>query len=133
VTECTCPSGRCRASSLLIGVRTEAGLGYVTPPLPVDAEFIERVAETGGGAEQRFRFAEPCIERGCQQWTGDACGLIDRLLVSDQPAATDLPACGIRSRCRWFAQAHERACAVCPLVVTDNTASLSPIEVSLGR
>lgn len=117
---------------MLIGVRTPAGLGYVTPPLPVDAEFVERVAQTGGAAEQRFRFSEPCIEHGCQQWTGEACGLIDRLLETGTAAATDLPACGIRSRCRWFAQERERACAVCPLVVTDNTAGLSPMDALLG-
>jgi hypothetical protein len=113
---------------VLIGVRTDAGLGYVTPPLPIDTDFIERVAQTGGGAEQRFRFSEPCIEHGCRQWTGEACGLIDKLVETETPAVASLPACGIRSRCRWFAQARERACAVCPLVVTDNTASLSPID-----
>jgi hypothetical protein len=129
---CACPSGRCRRGSALIGVRTEEGLGYVTPPLPIDDDFIERVAQSGGAAEQRFRFSEPCIEQGCGQWTGDACGVIDTLLQAPSPPPASLPACGIRSRCRWFAQAGARACAVCPLVVTDNTASLRPIDARLG-
>src|SRR5437763_115569 len=30
-----------------------------------------------------------------------------------------LPRCGIRPRCRWFAQNGRAACEVCPLVVTD--------------
>jgi hypothetical protein len=129
---CACPSGRCRTGAVLIGVRTIDGLGYVTPPLPVDSEFIERVAETGGAPEQRFRFSEPCIEHGCRQWTGDACGLIDKLLETSAPPAPELPACGIRSRCRWFAQVGARACAICPLVVTDSTAGLSPMDASFG-
>jgi hypothetical protein len=40
----------------------------------------------------------------------------------------ELPACGIRERCRWFAQEGSAACAVCPLVRTDNTSSLAPLE-----
>jgi hypothetical protein len=122
---------------VLIGVRRPEGLGYVTPPLPIDEEFVTLVADSGGDAEQRFRFSEPCVERGCAQWKDEACGLIGRLLASPAPAdpvaqANDLPACGIRPRCRWFHQEGANACTVCPSVITDNTAGLVPIALDLS-
>jgi len=130
---CACPSGRCRVGSHLIGVRTETGLGYVSPPLPVTEEFIELVTAGRGAAEERFRFTEPCIERGCQQWTGNGCGLIDELIVA-LPAASgaDLPLCGIRDRCRWFHQHGASACGVCPYVATDNRGRLAPLKFEVS-
>jgi hypothetical protein len=125
-----CPSGRCRPGSHLLGIRTDEGLGYIDPPLPVTEEFMELVESSGGGAEQRFRFTERCIEQGCGQWSGGGCGVIERLLASAGPSS-ELPVCGIRERCRWFAQRGADACAVCPYVVTDNAQTLVPIEFDL--
>jgi hypothetical protein len=122
-----CPSARCREGALLIGVQGEERLGFVTPPLPLDRDFIER-ATRDGRPEQRFRFAEPCLEKGCRQWTGSACGVIERIGQAEAPA--ELPECGIRPRCRWFAQQGPRACGVCPYVLTDNRASLEPMSLS---
>jgi hypothetical protein len=119
----TCPSGRCREGAVLIGIVGEDGrLGYVTPALPVDADFVSR-AKAGRTPESRFRFGEPCAEHRCAQWAGDRCGLIEELLDSpraaatDEQAATSLPKCGIRSSCRWFRERGADACGICPLVV----------------
>ena len=126
-----CPSGRCRQGSHLLAIRTDEGLGYVDPPLPVTQEFIELVALSGGCAERRFRFTERCLEQGCGQWSDGGCGVIERLLATEVGLSSELPACGIRERCRWFAQRGADACAVCPYVVTDNAQTLVPIEFDL--
>jgi hypothetical protein len=120
-----CPSARCEEGAILLGIVGKDGVvGYVRPRVAVDAEFVRRARE-GRTPEKRFRFSQPCIESGCQQWTGDRCGVIDRVLPAAQEAgaidtsANALPRCTIRPRCRWFAQVGRRACLVCPLVVTE--------------
>lgn len=108
-------------STLLGIVGPDGQLGYVTPPMEIDREFVER-AHRGRTPESRFRFAEPCAESGCAQWTGERCGLIDEMLATPRQSAgpqpvTILPRCGIRHTCRWFAQRGPAACHICPLVV----------------
>jgi hypothetical protein len=115
-----CPSGPCVEGALLLGVMTESGrLAYVQPSPRVDAEFVAR-ARARGHPEARFRFSQPCVEAGCPQWTGEGCGVADKLL-EEKPGATSagLPACTIRRSCRWFAQHGADACAICPTVVAD--------------
>jgi hypothetical protein len=100
-------------------------VGYITPPIPVDDEFVAKV-RSGRSPEKRFRFAGDCIEGGCAQWTGSRCGVIDAVLAVDRDTAGDssrLPRCAIRSTCRWFAQSGADACSVCPRVVTDRRSS----------
>ena len=115
----TCPSARCEPGATLLGVvEADGTVGYITPRLTVDAEFVEQ-ASRGRAPEKRFRFAGACVESGCKQWTGSRCGVIDRVLEGDLPKAGALPHCSIRSSCRWFAQSGAEACGVCPLVITD--------------
>jgi len=119
---CTCPSSICTEDALLFGIVGPDGrVGYVRPPMPVDVAFLGVVSATGGRPEQRFRFAGPCVEGRCAQWTDGRCGAIDLALsagvVADDEAA--LPACGIRGSCRWFRQSGPAACRVCPLVITE--------------
>jgi len=118
VGECTCPSGRCRPGSLLLGIVTSSGrVAYLRPPPTVDEEFVERAGE-GRLPEARFRFAEPCVEDGCANWTdGGRCAVADRVVATTEDASAPLPPCGIRASCRWFAQAGRQACAGCPLVL----------------
>jgi hypothetical protein len=122
-TVATCPSGRCREGALLVGiVGTDGRLGYITPAMPIDADFVAR-ARLGRTPESRFRFGEPCVRDRCAQWAVDRCGLITELLATPKGiAATSvkhrpLPACGIRNSCRWFRDRGADACAICPLVV----------------
>lgn len=97
-------------------------VGYLTPALRIDQGFVTR-AKRGRSPQKRFRFATPCVEEECAQWTGSRCGVIDRVVEAEglEPAREqgDLPQCAIRTSCRWFAQSGEEACAVCPLVITD--------------
>lgn len=119
----TCPSGRCREGSVLLGVVTRNGrLGYVSTPLIVDTEFVIR-ARAGPTPESWFRFAEPCVEDRCDHWSDGACGLIGQLLSTPAGGAVTaapvgmLPRCTIRRTCRWYAQRGGQACAICPHVV----------------
>jgi hypothetical protein len=110
----------------LLGVIDENGrVGYLTPAITVDQEFVEK-AKQGRSPRKRFRFAGPCVEESCAQWTGSRCGVIDTVFDAVQtlapaPARPDgvLPHCAIRSSCRWFAQEGAAACAACPFVITD--------------
>ena len=118
----TCPSSTCSEGSLLLGIMTPRGtLAYLRPPMPIDAEFVERETAVGN-PERRFRFAGTCVEGACPQWTGGGCAIAD--LAADsapaEPHAVDsLPACSIRHSCRWFSQRGAAACSVCPLIVAD--------------
>jgi hypothetical protein len=119
----TCPSGRCKEGAILLGIVGSGGvLGYVAPAMSIDADFIARASQ-GPAPESRFRFAEPCVEQECAQWASCGCGVIDRVLHSQEgkrimrDTSGSLPSCAIRASCRWFAQVGTDACLVCPHVV----------------
>ena len=133
-SERLCPSARCEEGAILLGVVGEDGVvGYVRPLITIDKDFV-RQAHKGRTPEKRFRFSQPCIEHGCRQWTGSRCGVIDRALQAkeeaDIPDAWEdgLPKCTIRPRCRWFAQVGRKACAVCPLVITESEGEITESE-----
>jgi len=122
----TCPSAPCDAGATLLGLIDENGrVGYLTPAMTIDQEFVEKV-ERGRSPRKRFRFAGPCVEEKCEQWTGSRCGVIETVFeavetLDPEPARPDgvLPRCAIRSSCRWHAQEGPAACAACPFVITD--------------
>jgi hypothetical protein len=118
-----CPSGPCQEGALLIGVMGPDGrLAYLQPPTHVDAEFVAGV-RAAGHPQRTYRFSTPCVEGACPQWAGDSCGLghlvAEQADELDAPASGKLPACAIRSGCRWYAEQGATACAVCPLIVAD--------------
>ncbi|KAB2854116.1 MAG: hypothetical protein F9K43_30195, partial [Bauldia sp.] len=57
----TCPSAACEPGAILLGL-VDAGdrVGYLSPPLRIDEEFVSR-ARRGRSPEKRFRFAAPCV------------------------------------------------------------------------
>lgn len=118
-----CPSGPCEEGALLIGVMTPGGrLAYLQPPAEVDAEFVAAANERGH-PQRTYRFSTPCIEARCPQWTGESCWLghllAEQADALDPPESGKLPACAIRSACRWYSEQGAKACAVCPLIVAD--------------
>jgi hypothetical protein len=129
----TCPSAFAKEGVRLLGVMTPAGrVAFIHPPTHVDAEFVARVTAEGR-PEARYRFAAPCVEDRCPQWTGTGCHVVDEVvgagILSERgrdrvgtdftEARSRLPACGIRSSCRWFYQRGASACEVCPAIVAD--------------
>lgn len=120
----TCPSARCAPGATLIGVLGHDGrIDHVRTPLVIDKDFVDR-AEKAGSPEARLRFASNCETSGCAQWTGERCGVIDRVLELMEapdapPIAATPPPCVIRSSCRWHAQSGDAACLSCAYVITD--------------
>jgi hypothetical protein len=83
MTAHTCPSAPCEPGSTLLGVVGPQGtVAYLTPPLTIDDSFVA-TARRGRSPEKRFRFAAPCVEEHCAQWTGSRCGVIDAVLATD--------------------------------------------------
>lgn len=119
----TCPSAPAEPGALLLGLRGPEGrVVPVRTAMAVDADFV---AAAGAGVERRMRFASPCREGGCAQWTGSRCGVIARVMdhLGAPAAPAALPPCLIRATCRWFAERGAAACGVCDRVVTDQTAA----------
>jgi len=120
-----CPSSACIDGSALLGiVNAEGTVDLLPDPIPIDEDFVQE-AHKGRKPETRFRFTNTCIQKECQQWNGQGCGVIERVqrLLVIEETIQQLPVCGIRSRCRWFSQTGASACNVCIYVVTDDPVS----------
>lgn len=116
-----CPSYNCRDGAILLGVVMRDGrVAFSSDRIVVNQEFVQ-IAREGRTPEKRFRFGGQCIQGGCNQWTGERCGVIDKVIETTNADAGDsnLPECSIRPECRWFYQRGAEACAICPDVITD--------------
>lgn len=128
-----CPSSMATPGAGLLGVRQEDGTIAILPQvLPVDETFIQIGQMDPVPLEQRFRFTNACIEKGCKQWNGKSCGVAKRVVRHMEKVNTsnDLPPCGIRSSCRWYAQEGNNACKICSFVVTEITNEESEIYLT---
>jgi hypothetical protein len=117
-----CPSSPLETQAVLVGVVLSNGrIAYAADRLEVD-EGLEDALREAESPERLFRFASPCRQTGCVQWTGERCGVIDRAMnLNPQVAESDeLPDCSIRSECRWFFQSGREACSICPYIITDS-------------
>lgn len=116
----TCPSSLGQVGSNLLGVVNANGtVGFFSEPVEVTQEFIDDAGDPES-LEHRFRFSNKCVQSGCKQWTGTACGVIKAVLALDSiPAKKELPACNIRNTCRWFSQEGPVACNGCRYVITN--------------
>ena len=117
-----CPSYSCQPGAILLGIVMRDGrVAFSSDQLIINEEFVQ-IAHEGRTPEKRFRFGGQCVQNGCRQWTGERCGVIDKITetanINVESAA--LPECSIRSECRWFYQRGAEACAVCPEIVTDS-------------
>lgn len=116
-----CPSAKCEPGAILLGVVQEEGeVSLLVDRIAVNRAFVE-TARMGRPPEKRFRFANPCIQRGCRQWVDNRCSVIDAIIhdVGRSNPPPDVPRCSIQQQCRWYQQRGSDACAVCPQVITD--------------
>lgn len=141
-----CPSSECRPGALLLGIVLPDGrVAFAHDKIVIDEEFI-RTARQGRPPEKRFRFSTACAQGACRQWDGGGCSLIDRLVdhfgqhpelleESESDEGFELPYCSIRDECRWYRQHGDRACRICPEVVTDaaNSDAELPARVQAAR
>jgi hypothetical protein len=115
-----CPSARPEQDAVVFAVRTgdpeRAGLRYLSEPVSVTPEVLALADPVD--PREVFRFGAPCATHACAHYTGSRCSLIERIVAELPTAVNALPACRLRSRCRWFAEEGEAACSRCPLVIT---------------
>ncbi|MFI6759000.1 hypothetical protein ACIBF5_07620 [Micromonospora sp. NPDC050417] len=122
-SERMCPSTPKANATVFLGMITPAGrVAYVTPPLAAEVA-LAGLPDPTEATESRYRLAGPCVTSSCGFWTGDHCGLGERLVASYQetgvPDEAALPRCAIRRTCRWYAEQGPAACPACSHVVTD--------------
>ncbi|TDE14529.1 hypothetical protein [Dyadobacter psychrotolerans] len=115
-----CPSYLSKPGAQLFGIQNSEGtIDYLKETITVDQTFTE-AAKTGRPAEERFRFAGKCIEKGCHQWNDQEhqCGLVGAIIERmNNPVTNAVLHCPIKARCRWFAQKGIQACANCNDVI----------------
>ena len=121
--EIDCPSAPVNAEGarvfgMVTGKPGTHRVGYLTETLPLS----EKLLALAGDAEptQVFRIAGRCESSGCKHFRDNSCTLAQRIVEGVRPVVNALPACQIRSTCRWFRQEGKAACFRCPLVVTNN-------------
>jgi hypothetical protein len=129
-----CPSAQATADGarifgVMTGTPESYRVGYLTDTLPVSEKYVA----LAGSAKptQLFRIASTCAEGGCKHFKSNACSLAQRIVESIPAVVNALPACQIRSTCRWFRQEGKEACFRCPQVVTDK-ANASDFEKQIA-
>jgi len=115
--EIMCPSAPPTEGALLLSItRPNGTIAYVRSRIPVTADFLSDAGSDS--VDQRFRFASPCQESDCAQWSGSECSIPARVAGIMPPVSdADIPHCSIRVSCRWYSQSGFAACRVCPLIV----------------
>jgi hypothetical protein len=119
-----CPSSQATADGarifgVITGTPEAHRVGYLTEALPVS----EKLLALAGPAKptQLFRIAAPCAGGGCKHFKDNNCSLAKRIVEGVPAVVNALPACQIRSTCRWFRQEGKEACFRCPQVMTDKS------------
>jgi hypothetical protein len=94
--------------------------------------YLDRLAEVTQGTilaaagpvrlTRLFRFAAPCEQSRCRNWSGATCRVAERLVQILPVMSSHLPDCPLRVTCRWFDQEGAAACLRCPQAVTDHPA-----------
>jgi hypothetical protein len=116
-----CPSAQpTEPDAVIFGIVTRAvespRIGYLTETQAVTEPLLALAGQARPG--QVFRIAAPCMGSGCKHFDGSECRLAQRITTFLDPVVSGLPACRIRSTCRWFRQEGRAACIRCPQVVT---------------
>jgi hypothetical protein len=105
------------AFGIISGTVEDPRLNYLPKPHLVTEKLLARSGSVK--PTEIFRFAGSCAEKSCQHFDGANCRLAERV-ANQLPAVTEaLPACRIRSNCRWWQQEGKAACLRCPQIVTD--------------
>ena len=118
-----CPSADAEMSGsvifgIVVGTPETPHLVHLDRVKPIPPELLTLDAPVK--PSEIFRIAATCIENGCKHFDGTNCRLSARI-VEGLPSVTDrLPACAIRSTCRWWHQEGAAACLRCQQVVRDN-------------
>jgi hypothetical protein len=118
-----CPSADAEMSGsqifgIVVGTPDEPHVVHLERVKPIPPELL--ALDSPVKPSEIFRIAAPCIENGCVHFDGAKCRLTARI-VDGLPTVTErIPACAIRSTCRWWYQEGAAACTRCQQVVRDN-------------
>lgn len=120
----SCPSAVAMPGAILLGsVNADGTVGFIETPIEIDETFME--LGKGLDLEQAFRFSNKCVQSGCKQWKGGNCTVIKRIMGAEPEwhlQHPQLPACSIRTTCRWYAQEGAKACSYCAYITTNSMA-----------
>lgn len=111
-----CPSSTAEEGHSVHAIVIDGALVRLTEAVPIDAAWVARAA-AHGEPRSRFRFASPCLGRGCMHFDGNLCTLVERLVATEAPISDGREPCAIRDGCRWFRQQGIEACRVCAGIV----------------
>ncbi len=102
---------------LVVGTPDRPETAYLDEAQPVTPELL-RLAEPVAPTEM-FRFGARCIRNGCAHYDNarDSCRFGEKTVRLAPVVVHRLPACAIRSSCRWWRQEGRAACMRCPQVV----------------
>jgi hypothetical protein len=130
-----CPSAQPdQPDARVFGVHTTTAdnqrrVGYLTEAMPVTPDLLALAGKAD--APEVLRIAAPCMNGGCLNYEGGACGLAGRIARMLDPVVAALPRCAIRPTCRWFREQGPAACVRCPQVVTNSRVGTGvPAEVA---
>jgi hypothetical protein len=118
-----CPSSQPNLADIVVfgvveGTVEEPRVAYLEKAQPLNEEL--QTPSSPVKPTEMMRLASSCHEKGCVHFDGSECRLAMRI-VEQLPTVTEiLPACQIRSSCRWWQQEGKPACLRCPQVVTEN-------------
>jgi hypothetical protein len=103
---------------IVLGTAAEPHLVHLDRAIPVPPELLAFDAPVK--PTEIFRVAATCSEGACTHFDGANCRLTQRI-VAELPIVTEqIPACAIRSTCRWWYQEGKPACLRCQQIVRDN-------------
>lgn len=118
-----CPSARADAPDAVVigivdGSVDEPRVRQLERPVPVTEEIL---ASTGPVDPARvLRIAASCLDDRCRHFADQRCAFAAKVVTMLPEVTESLPACGVRARCRWFAEQGGAACRRCPQVVTQD-------------
>jgi hypothetical protein len=118
-----CPSSHPSLNdSLIVGVIEGGGdqrsVTYLEHPVKVGHGTLLAFASGNISPTSVFRFAAPCVKDRCKNWSGHNCRVVEHLVQLLPAVSPSLPACKLRTVCRWFAEEGGSACTRCSQVVT---------------
>jgi hypothetical protein len=103
---------------IVVGTAAAPHLVHLDRAIPVPPELLALAAPVQ--PTEIFRVAATCSEGACTHFDGANCRLTQRI-VAELPTVTEqIPACAIRSTCRWWHQEGKPACLRCQQIVRDN-------------
>lgn len=106
------------AFGVIGGTAEQPVVSYLEGTLPASTGLLQLASPVR--PTEVFRFAAPCAEDGCRHFGAGRCRLGRKLASEVDAKVQRLPACRIRSSCRWWHEQGKAACYRCPVVVTEH-------------